>query len=745
MNSNNGALGSNRFNGWPMPASPIQADDNDGPPSDWISEPVAIDVESVIEAQLQQLQSGLGPIRQAEFTDDLARIMASEVSLTPTGLDNLFRRINEGLVERGYRRDPPTTWRRRINEQRRTMQPGQDVQNQAQAGRFIAMSSQEPLPGQPRLFGIFDAQARRPITNFELAILEEVEVEDDVEPTKVFKCDLRLNDRQATFQISAKDYASDAMLKQALYTAGGSAITLECRAEDLRNAVAQLSPNAARRRTTTNFGWTPDRQAYLVASGQITASGYFPNQADSPVRVDLSDFPQASYLDMQPLAPEDLLKAKKQIVEDLLKLHQRQVTHTLLGLVAVAILRPFGNGAQRFAAWLKGDTGTGKTMLAKLFMAFFGNYPLSDDNRFVSWSWTPNSIERAGYYFKDALYLVDDFKTATAQFNQTVRLLQAYGDGVARGRLKSDAKFNSPRPIRGQLLVTGENLMDSESSSTARTIIVEVPENKSKDFERRGRCIAENSRYRGVTLDFIRWLLATGRTAQFQERVREREAIFYKRLQGQPNDSRIAINFAMLAAAYLEFAEYLGQDAWPNWKEEAQAFVDQDLMAMLSTMQQTVKDQRPIEVFWDLLGQMFSFKRVRLDNFNDGNAPIVGKKENSVSGVIGISPALALAAVQKGLQEQGRPLLALRPNDIAGLLRREGKLVTREGEPLAASGEGEATQNVRLDGAQARVFFVKEEAVGLARQPQAGLWPGMRLGSATPAVSGVAPAVTPKV
>ena len=98
---------------------------------------------------------------------------------------------------------------------------------------------------------------------------------------------------------------------------------------------------------------------------------------------------------------------------------------------------------------------------------------------------------------------MDDFKTGASQHGQIVRLIQAYGDGAARGRLKSDANFNPARPIRGLLLATGENIVDHQASTTARTIQIRVEPVEKKDLDRRQRCLDHCGAYSGVMADFI--------------------------------------------------------------------------------------------------------------------------------------------------------------------------------------------------------------------------------------------------
>src|SRR5262249_15743136 len=126
------------------------------------------------------------------------------------------------------------------------------------------------------------------------------------------------------------------------------------------------------------------------------------------LRVDLEREVPASSLRMKKLGPEELLRVKRHVVEDLLALHDPTVAHTLLGGAAAAFLYPFVQGVGRFALWLVGLTGSGKSFSAKLFANFFGDFPL-ESAAFTTWGATGNFIQRQGYFFKDALYLVDDY------------------------------------------------------------------------------------------------------------------------------------------------------------------------------------------------------------------------------------------------------------------------------------------------------------------------------------------------
>ena len=272
-------------------------------------------------------------------------------------------------------------------------------------------------------------------------------------------------------------------------------VQIHCRMDMLRTAISAISSQGEpiqRREFTTNFGWNAQSNSvefnFLVPSGRITAKGFEPNDDLLSIRVDMGDEELARFLDMRSLDRNELQRVKKQIIDDLLPLHDRTVTYSLLAASACSILQQFAPGVGRFALWLVGLTGSGKSFLSKLFMNFFGDFPMSS-GRFATWSSTPNYLQRQGYFFKDALYLVDDYKLEVVQHYNIVRILQTYADGTARGRLKSDATTNTSRPIRGLFISTGEDVPEHSASAMARSLVIKVPQ-REKDLGRGNRCVA---------------------------------------------------------------------------------------------------------------------------------------------------------------------------------------------------------------------------------------------------------------
>ena len=76
--------------------------------------------------------------------------------------------------------------------------------------------------------------------------------------------------------------------------------------------------------------------------------------------------------------------------------------------------------------WMQGLTGSFKTTYTCLLASLFGDFVRGD--AIETFRSTGNALEKAGYYLKDCVYIVDDYKKVDIQDKYVVSLLQNYGD-----------------------------------------------------------------------------------------------------------------------------------------------------------------------------------------------------------------------------------------------------------------------------------------------------------------------------
>jgi hypothetical protein len=547
---------------------------------------------------------------------------------------------------------------------------------------------------------------RERLSNFTVRLLRDVFLADDFKNERVFEGTVKLDGESSPFSITAEGFADSQQLQSAVFVSAGPAAQFVGPPAAVRRAISAVS-KPERVRHTTAHGWDEDGTRYLTVGGVIDAGGWRPYLPDE-VQVELlAEGPHKGTLGLTGLPPQDLRRARRLVVNDLLRLHDRAVSFTMLAAVALAVLEPFGKLAQRPGVWLNGLTGAGKSFLARLFANFFADAPIDDGTKFGSWTSTANYIERAGYFYRGALFLVDDYKPDLVKPEQALRLVQTYADGSARGRLQADARANVSRPIRGLFLATGEDLPENNASVLARLIVVPVP-NRPKDIALGRRCREARHRFRGVTTDFIAWLLRNDRLKGFAARVAERQEGIYRGIAGLQNDARIAGNFALLAASFEEIAACLA-DVWPDHEAETAAYIGEDLPALLDGMMGLTRDHQASEVFWSTLQATFEFGPARLQSY-PGKLPESGEVfvgRYSDGPYAQLSLRMALGVVQEQLRRSGRPVLKITEKALAEQLRAEGKV-----EPE----QKDDKKQLRVAGAVTRTVRVKVELLGVERK-----------------------------
>lgn len=538
------------------------------------------------------------------------------------------------------------------------------------------------------------------LTNRVIVIERDTLVEDEGETLRHFEGRVTLHGVATDFKVSSDEYGIGFKLLAAIYQAAGPKVRVYCKTEVLARAISSVSA-PERRATTSAFGWSAEGDEYRTPSVRIDAEGIHPTGADDPVRVDLAEKPCAGNLDFVAPRTGELDRLKRHVVKNLLPLHYRRVTYVTPAAAALAVLIRFVSGMNRPAVWLVGLTGGGKSFVAELFQNFFGNFPVELGSAVGSWSSTAYFLPQQGYLFKDALYLVDDFKPEVVRHADVVKLLQNYADGSARGRLNRDATSNVSRPIRGILLATGESLPELTPSALARTVIVAV-ESRSKQVQRGGRCLALRHRYPSLKAGFIHYLLRHDRPGHFEARVGELQQLYYGPIIGAQNDLRIA--------------GYLG-GAWPDGEEKTRAFVERDLAAVRDEMVGAVKGQQASEIFLATLGALVEHGRVRVEGWASRGVSDPGLKYQATIGkvvprqggrplALDICTSLALEVVQESLRKQGRPPLPATARSLPDQLAADGKLLDRDGRAIDPEARGGKTHDAKLQGSTRKAFRI---------------------------------------
>jgi len=134
-------------------------------------------------------------------------------------------------------------------------------------------------------------------------------------------------------------------------------------------------------------------------------------------------------------------------------------------LKALAVLKSLGDGSV-------------KSELAALVQQHYG--PGLDARHLPgSWRSTDNGLEGLLFSAKDAVTVVDDFAPCggphdIARWHQRAdRIVRAQGNNAGRGRMRADGTLRPPKPPRGMVLSTGEEIPKGQSLRT-RMLILEI-------------------------------------------------------------------------------------------------------------------------------------------------------------------------------------------------------------------------------------------------------------------------------
>jgi hypothetical protein len=309
-----------------------------------------------------------------------------------------------------------------------------------------------------------------PLTNFRARIVGQVIEDDGVETRRLMEIEALLKGRPDSairLAVTANEFSSMNWVLQHL---GAEAVVHAGfgTKEHVRTAIQLLSKEVTEHRVYAHTGW---RQiggvwSYLHAGGAIGPEG--------PVEGVEIRLPEAlRHFVLR--CPQDHTELQK-AVSTSLRLLEIAPDHITFPLFA-AVWRAAVDSAD-FAVHVAGPTGGGKSVTAALAQQHWGG---DMDGRHLpgSWSSTGNALEGLAFAAKDVLLVVDDFAPTGASADvarihrEADRLLRAQGNSAGRLRMRADASLRPPRPPRGLILSTGEDVPRGESLR-ARLLVVEL-------------------------------------------------------------------------------------------------------------------------------------------------------------------------------------------------------------------------------------------------------------------------------
>ena len=317
----------------------------------------------------------------------------------------------------------------------------------------------------PSGYQLQTAEGCKPISNFVAVILTEDIIDDGLEEERWFTGEVVQDGETYPFSMRAKDFGSQRCFDILMEQVGSSLLVDN---PSLVRRTIQASSSPVETRVLKQFGWD-QKGRYLTPSGQICPVGVDPL---SNVRIDLSLCERASMLDLPVMSPEEVVGAARLLFNDVIQVGDTDATPILVGLSLAPVVGGYAVSDFLYGMHIAGISGSLKTTVARALQCLYGP-GYSEDVPLLSWTSTPNYLQKMGYFFGGALAVIDDFRLSFSSNHGGLQMLiQNIFDRQSRGRLRADATFRKSYPFRGYPLSTGEDGIGTSASNIARILPV---------------------------------------------------------------------------------------------------------------------------------------------------------------------------------------------------------------------------------------------------------------------------------
>lgn len=502
-------------------------------------------------------------------------------------------------------------------------------------------------------------QVHVPVTERGHAIVTGVIREKD---RKLYKGKIVDANYEQPFELDASIWANRSKFAEAMKSLAGDRLIFAARNAEHLSLSSELLCDDKEQLCSASFGWSRDFTKFHGVGCVITKDGIVPPSG----LVFRATHQTAKRLRLTPPESEEaLLGTLRHIRDDLLQFSNPEVMQFVIGTVFVtpfvSLLRERAGTTNAVPSIiLVGLTGKGKTAVLVLANCFFGIFR---DGDLVSFLATPRVITDLGWWFRDAIYAVDDLKWASlspATQTQVVQVLQACIDGHGRDRLTNQGGGEwtplAGKEIRGTLCISAEDLPSGEASVFARCMI--VPFNTSvTDIERYGRCLAESKKYSTVMAAFLHWYLRQGDDPH-RVLLDEFDARRKKFERGVPRDRvnviRVCSQLSLNLAGYSMFIHFATSKGIFTCSDGEHLIAEHEarLAALRDQRLAHIAGETAAEKFLLMVSSLLSSGRARLDDGTEGksSAPVIGfveADEQLGKDVLYLDPQISFAMAQK--------------------------------------------------------------------------------------------------
>jgi len=475
-----------------------------------------------------------------------------------------------------------------------------------------------------------------PLCNFTARITEENIIDDGQDSQHLFSIEGKLFDK---IPLQKLDIPAEKFPGLSWVSKWGSRCCLEpgqTVKDYVRHAIQKASPNAPVLTHYGHLGWREinGQWVYLHAGGAIGAGPDMPH-----VSVRLSRELERYCLPLPPLYKQesaaDFQDIEKKALEaslSLLDIGHRAVTLPLFCLAYLAPLTTLLNPMPNFSGYLFGQSGTFKTTAALLALGHFGNFAGAES--LSNFDDTPGILEKRSFTLKDSLHVIDDYhpsanrKAAESKESIAQRMIRAYSNRTARGRLNSDMSERGRYEPRGMMIMTAEEQPTLEST-LARVCIIEVTEGALDRAKL--SAIQKNADALPFAMSaYLAWV--KDNMAEIKETFPARFRALRDQAAAEGFHRKLPEQTAFLCAT-LEIATSFFNEKGALSNEAAAALVSEGwgiFRELAAKQQQRIEEDDPVLLFFDILSISLMQNYARLDGWPGTAATTIGGGEQLI-------------------------------------------------------------------------------------------------------------------
>ncbi|MDA2918731.1 DUF3854 domain-containing protein [Desulfobacterota bacterium AH_259_B03_O07] len=392
----------------------------------------------------------------------------------------------------------------------------------------------------------------------------------------------------------------------------------------LRHAIQTRStPERSRRFTHTGFREIDDRWEYLTSNGALE-------------REDISvSLPQELNKYQLPSKLTNEVEALKASFS-FLSIGSPEITYPLFANIYLSPLTTLLQPMPSYVSLVYGESGSYKTTLAILQLAHFGNFlSIKDLSNFDD---TANQLGKRAFTLKDTLMVLDDYHPSTQRYasqqkEMTLqRLIREVANRTERARLNPDTSEKARYSPRCNLLITGEELPNLQST-LARTLVIEIDQ-QNINLAKLSELQAKSSLLPEAMSSFIYWIRPQIGTIQkeFSEKFQTlRQKAYAKGYHMRLPEQVAFLNYSwLLILTWLEEKKIIENSQMKELTEEGwKAFVE-----LVKRNDNRIRNEDPVSKFVDILQSQILQLKVRLES-KDGFGEIGGSKSDNRSEFVG--------------------------------------------------------------------------------------------------------------